>query len=173
MMRPGPDEYASFYKDYVGLVEGDDAMAALRSVMSEILDILRNVSDDEAMARRPPYVWSIKQVVGHLIDCERIQAYRILRIARGDATPLPGFEENDYFLASGSDARSLGDLVAEYEVVRRSTLALLAGLPEEAWARRGVANNCPVSARALAFIIAGHERHHAIILRKRLGVASG
>ena len=118
-------------------------------------------------------VASLRQlVVGHLIDCERIMGYRALRIARGDATPLPGFEESDYVRASGSSSRALADLIEEYELVRRSTLALLASLPEEAWDRRGTANHSPVSVRALAFIVAGHERHHALILRKRLASAT-
>ena len=172
MTRPGPDEHGAFYNDYVGLVVGSDVFAALRSGMAEMLGILGGLSDDQAVAHHPPYTWSIKEVVGHLIDCERIQAYRALRIARGDATPLPGFEESDYVRASGSNARALADLIEEYELVRRSTLALLASLPEEAWDRRGTANRSPVSVRALAFIVAGHERHHALNLRKRLASAS-
>ena len=172
MTRPGPDEHGAFYNDYVGLVVGSDVFGALRSGMAEMLGILGGLSDDQAVAHHPPYTWSIKEVVGHLIDCERIQSYRALRIARGDATALPGFEESDYVRASGSNARALADLIEEYELVRRSTLALLASLPEEAWDRRGTANRSPVSVRALAFIVAGHERHHALILRKRLASAS-
>jgi hypothetical protein len=173
MTRPGPDEHGEFYTDYIGLVVGSDVFGALRSGMAEMLGLLGGLTDDQAMVRQPPYTWSIKEVVGHLIDCERINSYRALRIARGDATPLPGFEESDYVRSAGSDARALADLIEEYEVVRRSTLALLTSLPEAAWDRRGTANNSPVSVRALAFIMAGHERHHALILRKRLANPSG
>jgi DinB superfamily len=173
MTRPGPDEHATFYSDYVGLVVGSDVFAALRSGMAEMLGILSGMTDDQAMTHHPPYTWSIKEVVGHLIDCERIMSYRALRIARGDTTPLPGFDESPYVQASGSDARALADLIEEYELVRRSTLSLLESFPEAAWDRRGTANDHPVSVRALAFIVAGHERHHAVILRKRLGLASG
>ncbi len=171
MTRPGPDEHGAFYKDYIGLVVGGDVFAALRSGLAEMLGILGGLSDDQARDHHPPYTWSIKDVVGHLIDCERINAYRALRIARGDATALPGFDESDYVKSSGSDARALADLIEEYELVRRCTLALLASLPDEAWDRRGRANDSPLSVRALAFIVAGHERHHALILRKRLAGA--
>lgn len=172
MTRPGPDEHGAFYNDYIGLVVGSDVFDALRSGMAEMLGLLGGMSDDQAMVHHPPYTWSIKEVVGHVIDCERILGYRTLRIARGDATPLPGFEESDYVRTSGSDARALADLAEEYEAVRRSTLALVTSLPQEAWDRLGTVNNSRVSVRALAFIMAGHERHHALILRKRLASAS-
>jgi uncharacterized damage-inducible protein DinB len=117
----------------------------------------------------PPYAWTIKQVISHLIDGERIFAYRLLRIARGDTTPLPGFDENEYAKTARTDQLKLGDLVNEFETVREATLSLLHNLPEEAWTRTGTANGFAVSARALAWIMVGHVNHHIVIIRKRLG----
>jgi hypothetical protein len=110
-------------------------------------------------------------VVGHLIDAERIFCYRALRLARADATPLPGFEENDYVRSAGSDARTLADLVDELRVVRDGTVRLFDSFADAAWGRRGVVNGREVSVRALAFIVAGHARHHLRILRERYSVA--
>ena len=168
MPRPAPSDHAVYHVKYVSLVPGDDPIAAMRSGMAETLGLLRGLPDDVAMTKHPPYTWSIKEVVGHLIDCERVFGYRALRIARGDSTPLAGFEENDYVAEGGFDARSLDDLLTEYEALRRSHLAFFAGLPESAWERRGVANGSEVTVRAVAFILAGHERHHGAVLRKRL-----
>ena len=114
-----------------------------------------------------PGKWTIKQVVGHICDAERIFAYRALRFARGDVAPLPGFDENAWMPAARFDARPLGDLAAELDAVRRATLALLRTFDADALARRGTANNKEISVRALAYVIAGHERHHVGILRER------
>jgi hypothetical protein len=110
-------------------------------------------------------------MIGHMIDAERIFAYRALRLARGDATPLPPFEQNDYVQTAGSDQRTLADLIEEMRVVRESTILLLASFPDDAWVRRGVVSGREVSVRALAYIIAGHARHHLKVLRERYLVA--
>ena len=136
----------------------------------ETVEALRGISEERAGFRYAPEKWSIREVVGHLLDTERVMAYRALRIARGDTTPLAGFEENSYVEAAGFDARPLPDLVAEFGLVRTATLALLRGFDEVAFQRRGTASGWPVSVRALAFIIAGHERHHAGLLRERYGL---
>jgi hypothetical protein len=133
-----------------------------------MLALLRSVPESQGNVRHPPYTWSVKQVVNHLADAERVMAYRALRFARGDTTPLPGFEENDYAQSADSDRRPLSELVSELEAVRRSSLALFRSLPDAAWTRSGVAYNNPVSVRALAYIIVGHCRHHTAILRQRL-----
>jgi hypothetical protein len=168
MTRPGPTEFASFYAGYVGLVPEEDVVAALAAQLDETLAVLRPVSEAVGDVRHPPYTWSVKEVVGHLTDAERVFGYRAMRFARGDATPLPGFDENAYVSAGGFDRVRLADLVAGFEAVRRSHLSLFRTLPDTAWARGGDANGCPVTVRALAYIMAGHARHHTAILRKRL-----
>ena len=130
--------------------------------------LLSGVADKDASVCHLPYTWTIKQVVGHLTDCERVFGYRALRFARGDRTPLPGFDENNYARFAESDQRSLHDLAAEFEAVRKSHLYLFHNLPPDAWKQRGSANGNDVSVRALAYVIVGHERHHTAILRQRL-----
>jgi hypothetical protein len=136
--------------------------------MEDTLALLRRTSEEVANTRHPPYTWSIKEVVGHLTDTERVFGHRALRFARGDQTPLPGFDENNYVRAANFDAQPMAALLDQFEQVRRSHLLFFGHLPEEAWERGGVANNNAVTVRALAYIIAGHERHHAAIVAKRL-----
>jgi len=167
MARPDSTEYAPSYANYVALVPEDDILTAMSSELSETLSFLHGVPERDACLRHPPYTWSTKEVVGHLTDSERIFGYRALRFARGDATPLPGFDENAYARAAEFDHKSLFDLVAEFEAVRRSHLSLFGNLPDVAWTRRGTANDNGVSVRALAYIIVGHQRHHVGILRQR------
>jgi len=165
--RPDETEYQAYYGKYVSLVQGDDIVAALSGQISETLALLRSVPESQAGFRYADGKWSIKELVGHMIDGERIFAYRALRFARNDRTPLPGFEQDDYIRHASFDACSLGDLIAEFESVRQSTLFLFRHLDAEAWRRRGVASENEVSVRALAYIIAGHELHHAGVLRDR------
>jgi hypothetical protein len=168
MRRPDPTEYAPFYTDYVNLVSEADIQAALTVQLDEVSSLLRPVPEAVGNLRHPPYTWSVKEVVGHLTDGERIFGYRALRISRGDTTPLAGFDENDFARAAGFDRFPLADLVAEFETARRNSLWLFRHLPEEGWTRMGTASDSPVSARALAYIMVGHVRHHLTILRKRL-----
>lgn len=165
--RPGKDEYAPYYERYTSLVPEGDVVETLERQLGETLALLRTVDEERAGSRYAPGKWSVKEVVGHVIDGERIFAYRALRFARGDQTALPGFEQDDYIETANFDARTLQDLAEEFEHVRRSTLKLFRGLPEEAWLRRGTASESEVSVRALAHIIAGHEAHHVNILRER------
>jgi hypothetical protein len=171
MPRPDPTEHAPYYGKYVALVPEDDVLAALEGELARTLALLRGVPDEEARRRHPPYTWSVKEVVGHLVDAERVFGYRAMRFARGDATPLPGFDENAYVPTGQFDRRPLADIAAEFEALRRSHLALFRGLPPDAWDRRGSANNNEISVRALAYILVGHERHHTAILRRRLSAA--
>jgi hypothetical protein len=168
MHRPSSSEHPAECAGYVALVPEDDIVKTLEEQLTEVLGLLRPVAETVGNVRHPPYTWSVKEVVGHLTDCERIFGCRALRFARGDTAPLPGFDENDYALAANSDRCRLADLVAEFEAVRRSHLWLLWYLPEGAWTRTGQANGHPVSVRALAYIMAGHVRHHTAILRRRL-----
>lgn len=165
--RPGADEYAPYYSTYIGKVPEGDLQAMLSSQLAETMALLRSIPESRGGYRYAPDKWSIKEVLGHLIDSERIFSYRALRIARGDATPLPGFEQDDYVPAGRFDARTVRDLADEFAAVRQATIHLCAHFDPEAFARRGTASGKPVSARALAYIIAGHELHHVGILKTR------
>jgi hypothetical protein len=167
-MKPEPTEYAPSEGRYVALVPEKDILAALGEQLQDTLALLHGVTEDQANTRHAPYTWSVKEVIGHMTDTERIYGYRALRFARKDSTPLPGFEENDYVRNATFDAYPLSELVAEFELVRRSHLCLFRHLPGEAWLRSGSANGNLVTVRALAYIMAGHARHHVAILRKRL-----
>ena len=165
--RPADDEYAPYFARYMALVPEPDAITALEHQLEEMLPFLRSLSEAQGELRYAPGKWSIKEVVGHLTDTERVFAYRAMRFARGDRTPLPGFDENSFVTAARFDARPLQSVVDELELVRRSSLAMFRGLGEPAWQLRGVANDNEISVRALAFNIAGHGRHHVAILRER------
>src|SRR6266446_1247730 len=171
--RPEPDEIPSNYVGYVKRVPELDPVTVCAAQIEDTATLLRGVSETDAMYRYGQGKWSIKEVVGHLADVERIMAYRALRIGRGDTTPLPGFDENAYVPVARFDTRSLADLVGELRTVRAGTLALLRTFDADAWRRRGTANGTPVSVRAIAFMIPGHERHHVEVLRTRYGVGGG
>jgi len=170
--RPEPDEIPAHYAGYIQRVPEPDPVMACASQIEETAALLQGLSETDAMYRYGRGKWSIKEVVGHLTDTERIMSYRALRIARGDATPLPGFDENAYVPVAKFDDRSLADLVGELRTVRAATLALLRTFDDEAWRRRGTASGKPISARALGFTIPGHERHHVEVLRTRYGVGA-
>lgn len=166
--RPQPGEYAAYAQADFDLVRGDDAVAALAAAAAETLALLRPL-DDAAIAglAYAPGKWTIKEVLGHLADDERIFAYRALTIARGDGTELPGFDEVLYVATAGFEERALADLLAEYRSVRQASLAFFAGLPAAAWLRRGIVNGYSATTRGLAFHIAAHELHHLRLLRER------
>jgi DinB superfamily len=167
LTRPEPGEYAPFYETYVSLVQGGDVIAQLESQRLQTAQLFVASTERDGNFRYAPGKWSIKEVVGHLSDSERVFSYRAMRIARGDQTPLPGFEQDDYVKNGNFGEQSLADLVAEYGAVGAATLALLRSFNAEAGARRGTASDKPVTVRALAFIIAGHELHHREILKER------
>lgn len=165
--RPGTDEYAPYYGTYIGKVPDGDLRAMLASQLAETLALIRSIPESRGGHRYAPDKWSIKGVLGHLADSERIFSYRALRIGRGDTTPLPGFEQDDYVPMGNFDARTLRDLADELAAVRQATIHLFAHLDHAAFERRGTASGNPVSVRALAYIIAGHELHHVGILKTR------
>jgi hypothetical protein len=169
-VRPVQNEYAPYYEKYISLVTEDDVLVALDQQLSETLILFRGLSEQHGVFRYEPDKWSVKEVFGHLIDTERIMAYRALRIARNDRTPLAGFEQDDYVKSGSFDARSVSSLAREFEQVRRATISLFRNLPAEAWERRGTASNVEVTVRALAYIIAGHELHHKALLKDRYGL---
>lgn len=167
LQRPGTDEYAPYYGNYISLVPDGDVRHHLRLQLSETLAMLSGVSEDRAGKAYGPGKWTLKESVLHMIDAERVFSYRLLRIARGDQTPLPGFEQDDWVPRSGANGRTMASLLLEFATVRASTLMLVESVDVGAWMHRGTASNNPVSARAVAYIIAGHERHHQRILRER------
>jgi len=170
LSRPAADEYEAYYEPYIARVTESDLLEAMARQSETTAALLASVSERDAARAYAPGKWTIKQLVGHLADSERVFSYRAMRFARADETPLPGFEEKHYAEFAGSDTRPLAEIAAELRAIRQATLALLRGLESAAWTRRGTANNKPVSVRALAYIILGHERHHVAVLRERYGV---
>jgi uncharacterized damage-inducible protein DinB len=146
-------------------------VSVLRDQSAETVRLLRNLSPGKADYAYAPGKWTVKEVIGHVIDAERIFAYRALRFARGDKTELAGFDENTYVPTGQFGRRTMNDLLDEFEVVRASTIHLARHLDAEALDRRGTASQNPVSVRALLYIIAGHERHHVALLRERFQLA--
>lgn len=164
---PEPGEYDAYYAGYVERIGDAGVLRVLEDQIGELTELLRELGESDGDRRYAAGKWSIKEVLGHVIDTERIFGYRALSIARGEAASLPGFDQDDYAREGAFDLRSLGGLIDEYQHVRRATLALFCGLDETAWTRKGVANGVPVTVRALAYIVAGHQAHHTAVLRER------
>src|ERR1041384_2116337 len=165
--RPESGEYPPYTIAYISLVPDGDIVATLGSQLNDTLTMLRSIPESRGDFRYADGKWSIKEIIGHITDGERIFAYRALRFARGDETPLPGYDQDEYAQGANFDARTLADLAAEFASIRPATVALFRSLDAEAMQRRGPANDNPVSVRALAHIIAGHELHHVQVLRTR------
>jgi hypothetical protein len=165
--RPEETEHDPYYGKYISLVPEGDIIAVLSEQLKDTLALLASINESDAGYRYEPEKWSIKELVGHLVDSERIFGYRALRFARNDQTPLPGYEQDDYVRNASFDDYPLSELSAEFESLRRSNIFLFKHLDEEAWMRRGTANESEASVRALAYILAGHELHHREILRSR------
>ncbi|HEU4680208.1 MAG TPA: DinB family protein [Gemmatimonadales bacterium] len=170
--RPEADEAATFYHGYIAKVTGDNIGEQLQRQLEVLEQLMKSLDDEAALFRYEPGKWSIKEIVGHLTDAERIFAYRLMRIARADTTPLPGFDENAFVAAGGFDERPLSTLLREFRAVRVSTVALLEGLPATGWLRKGVASGHAISTRALAYIMVGHVTHHLGVLRERYGLGA-
>lgn len=169
--RPGspePREYNPYFEGYISRArEISDPVARLAEQLEAVLSLLNGLEPATRLHRYAPDKWSIQELLGHITDTERIFAYRLLRVARGDETPLPGFDENAYVVSAEAEKCEWGSLVEEFACVRRSSLFLLANLPEAAWTRVGTTSNHPTSVRALAYIMIGHAEHHLAILRAR------
>jgi hypothetical protein len=166
---PPPElgEHAPYYAQYISLVAGSDVLEALERQRHQTAELLSCCSEADGELRYAPEKWSIKEVVGHLIDVERILGYRALRISRNDKNPIEGFEQDDYVRDGPFNHCRLSDLGEEFGYVRGATVCLLRSLNQEAWMRRGVANKNEISVRALAYVIAGHELHHRRILQEK------
>lgn len=167
MNRPNESEYAPYYQGYVSQVSETDILPVLRSQLDALDVLLNRVSADRETYRYAEGKWSIREILGHLIDGERVFGYRALCIARGEKQSLPGFDQEEYMTTAPYNHISLEDLLSEFRLVRQSNIAMFRTLDAEAWSRSGTANDNPVSVRALAFIMAGHVRHHMNVLRER------
>jgi hypothetical protein len=167
MNRPLESEYAPDYQGYVAFVTEDEILPVLRSQLDTLDVLLNRVAPDHETFRYAEGKWSIREVIGHLIDAERVFGYRTFSIARGEQRNLPSFDENEYMLRAPYDRIDLEDLLSELRLVRLSNIAMVRNLDDEAWLRTGMANDAPVSVRALAFIMAGHVRHHMGVLSQR------
>ncbi|CEG26548.1 DinB family protein [Bacillus sp. B-jedd] len=165
--RPNVGEYAPYYEPYIDLVPDGDIVELLERQAEETKILLKGLSESQALFKYGEMKWSVKEVLGHMADTERIMAYRLLVIARGDAVQLPGFNENDYVREAGFDKLELVDLLANFVAVRLGTIQLLKSLRSDAWLREGIANDQKVTVRGIAAIIAGHELHHRKILMER------
>jgi hypothetical protein len=166
--RPESNEFLEELSKYVDLVPSEgDIPTIFREQTDEICTFISNLTEEQGEHRYAPDKWSIKEMVGHLADTGRIMSYRLLRVARGDTTPLAGFEEKGYVLTANFEAHTLEKLLAQYKLVRASTQALLDTLPEDAWTRMGTVNDATISARAVACVMIGHDLHHLNILKER------
>ena len=168
--RPEPGEYADFYAGYISGLPAGDILEILELQKDQLRHLAASIPADRETFRYAPGKWSLREVVGHLIDAERVFSYRALCFSRGDETPLPGFDENFYVAHARFDSRTLRDLIEELILLRSANVLLFRGLAPEDLARLGVANAYPVSVRALAFILAGHLHHHLRVLRERYGI---
>ncbi len=170
MNRPAPDEYAPYFHGYVARVPGDELIVRLRDQGEGTQRLFAGVDEATGMHHYAPGKWTVKRVLQHVVDGERMFTYRALCIARGEQQALPGFDENAYAELDGSDARSLASIAAEFAAVRAATIALFTGFEDAAWSRRGIANGNLFTVRALAWVTAGHELHHVTVLRERYRV---
>lgn len=169
LSRPDITEYAEYYKNYIARVPDGSLTDFLAQQAKRYRQLLAEVSSHDASAPTAPGKWSIKQVLGHICDAERVMAYRALRLARGDQKELQGFEQDDYVREAASNSRSLEDLLEEFESVRKATISLFNSLPPGTDTRAGVANGNRVTVRALAYIVAGHAQHHYDLLKAGSG----
>ena len=167
MNRPEASEYAEFYASYISKVPGSDVLSVLESQRLQMLQLFAGRSERDGGFRYAPGKWTVKEVLGHITDTERIFTYRALRFARADQTPLPGFEQDDYVRSGAFGDRTLAGLIEEFAAVRGASIGLFRSFGEEVWPRRGSANKKEMTVRALAFITAGHQMHHRMILEER------
>jgi len=166
---PEPDEYAAYYSRYISLVGGGSVLAQLDEQLRETTALLRDIPEERSGFRYAPDKWSIKDVVGHMIDGERVFGFRAFVFSRGDGSPLPSFEQDDYVRATAAamEGTPLSELVTEFEDLRRANLLMLRRLADADWLRRGMASGNVVSVRAMTHVMVGHVRHHLNVLRER------
>ena len=169
-MRPAESEFAPFYASYIARVPEADPVPPLEAQPAELLALADRMPPDRELFRYAPDKWSVRQTVGHMIDTERVMGYRAFSIARGEEKPLPGFDEKQYVACAGSDERPVKELAHEFAAVRLANLWAVRRWAPDDWNRIGNANGKSVSVRAIAYIMAGHVRHHLALLRERYGL---
>jgi DinB superfamily len=168
--RPGENEYAPFYAGYVARVPETEILDDLREQPKELSRLAGSVSKEKEQFRYGEEKWSVREIYGHLVDAERFFGHRAFCVSRGDATPLPGFDEKLYVSSSGHDSRPLADLVKDFSLLREANVRLFESLEPAAFSREGVANGAKITVRALAYVMAGHVRHHLAVLNERYGI---
>lgn len=164
---PAGDEFGSYYQGYIDLVKNKQLSLILRQQRAQMLELLDGLTEEQADYRYAPEKWSIKEMLGHLIDTERVFVYRAMSIARGEKQSLPGFDQDDYVKTGKFDQRSLESLRKEYETVRNASIAFFESLDPKSWLEIGMANDVDVSVRAIGYIVPGHEAHHLTVLREK------
>jgi hypothetical protein len=167
MLRPDKSDYAPYYEGYISLVKGDNVVQFLEEQAGRTSEFLKKISEQDSLYSYAEGKWSIKQVVGHITDTERIMAYRALCIARKEKQSLPGFEQNDYVLTANFNSRKYSDLIDELRLVREANLPLFKSFDDEMLIQPGLADNKRVTVLALLFIIGGHQEHHLKILHDK------
>lgn len=167
LQRPSSEEYSPYLAGYISQVPEGDYATFLRSQLDVVVTLVSQISDEQGVSRYAPGKWSLKEVLGHMTDTERIMSYRMLRIARGDTTNLPGFDQDLFITNTSFDELSIEDLLNDFQAVRQATLSLLKTISESAWSRKGNASNHVISARALAYVIAGHANHHLGVIQDK------
>ena len=167
MHRPETNEYAPYYDKYVSKINEEDILDVLERQPEELADLFRDLPEQKGLDAYEVGKWSMKESISHVIDGERIFGYRALRISRGDETPIEGFEQDGYIENSHANERSFADLLEEFSLQRRANMLMLRNLRENAWKRMGTASGVAVSVRALAYIMAGHVRHHQVIFKEK------
>jgi uncharacterized damage-inducible protein DinB len=169
LLRPNEEEYEKAFSRYISLVPEGNFFDHLQAQTEQNRNYFGRLSEEGANYRYAPNKWSLKEVLGHVMDAERIFTCRALCIARGEQQPLPGFDEQEYARVAGYDQLPLQKVLQQYDAIRLSTRLLLEQLPDSAWTTKGTSNQKPISVRALAYIIAGHERHHMGVIAERYG----
>lgn len=167
LQRPSHEEYASFYSGYIGQVPDGDYVDILNNQEAALVSLFSQLNEEQALSRYAPGKWSLKEVLAHITDTERIMSYRMLRISRGDTTDLPGFDQDVFINNNSFDNVTLSVLLQDFQAVRKATLALLPTISEAAWERVGTANTFAISARAIAYVIAGHAQHHLNVVEEK------
>ena len=163
--RPQTDEYGSYYQKYVDKVPEQGILEVLGNAV--YMDYIDAIPEDKWLDRYAEGKWSVKESVLHLIDTERVFAYRALRVGRKDKTPMPGFDQDDFVPNSMADSRSKASLMAEYRTVRQATISLISSMGQEELTFVGIASDSPITARALSYLIAGHQIHHIELFKER------
>jgi hypothetical protein len=164
---PQPDEAASYYFRYIDLVSDGNILQVLRTQMEEALSLFSGISEEKSLHRYQPEKWSIRELLGHINDAERVFTYRALTFARGDAGPLPGFDQDPWVSSAHADSYTWASHVEDFQAVRLATLTMLRNVSPEVWMRRGVASDNPFTVRALGFIVAGHAAHHLSVMKDK------